>query len=559
MPIRPSCTATVVLIAVLAARTALASAAFSDSPHLESIPAFGRCDVIVDPSVAPATLQALFNDPAKRVFCIEPGDYRSAGRIDLQVSGTEASRRFLRFHAQDGLRNAVQRPARALFETLHIFGDWWVVQGLTFQPLDPTSGWFVAIRGADHVVLDGNLLDGSDQANAWNNTGVNVTGFNGDPATYNSVQANVVRNGDQSGNADDYDGIMIREGFNPGEDNDYNKVLDNEIYDWGDGISVSGHRDDCQESGIQHGTIVDGNDIYLTEAKRVDCASGARDPNGECACAENAIDVKSRPGPEAWLWTQITNNRAWGFRPTSPAAHCGGSGANGQAITAGNSCPGNVLVARNVILDSTNGVTAAGPSWIIVGNLFHDIRVSEGLSPYGAMAILPSAYATDVRVEFNTVVDVDNSYDDRSSTTDTRCNAVVDDQDVMGTGGFRGPNHWTERNFLYEAPAGNFPGATNESYATAAESGNTEYCFWRKRWTAPERVCIPLANTTASSPHAQDVGDCHHDLLAPFGIEAISYPSSAVPEPMAAWLGLSSALSLGALARRRERAKRRDR
>ena len=247
------------------------------------------------------------------------------------------------------------------------------------------------------------------------------------------------------------------------------------------------------------------------------------------------------------------HNRVWGFRPTSAAANCGGSGANGQAIDAGSFCPEHVLVANNVIFDSTQGVTVAGSSWIIAGNLIHDIRVSDGRYNNGAMAILPSSEATDVRIEFNTVVDVDNSYDDRSSNTDTRCNAVINDQDVVGIGGSRGLNHSTEHNFLYQSPVGSFLGSTNESYASAAESGNSEYCFWRKRWTAPERICIPLANTTASSTHEASVASCDPDLLAPFGMAAVSYPSSPAPEPLAAWLGGASLVTLGALARRDRR------
>jgi hypothetical protein len=366
------------------------------------------------------------------------------------------------------------------------------------------------------------------------------------------VQANVVRNGNQGRRPGDFGGVMIIWGDVASEDNDFNKVVDNEIYDWGDGIAVAGHTNDCSEPGTQSGTVIDGNDVYLTAAKRIDCASGASDPDGQCACAENGIDLKSKGGPEAWLWTQVTHNRVWGFRPTSATANCGGSGANGQAIDAGNICPEHVLVANNVILDSTQGVTAAGSSWIIAGNLLHDIRIAGPGGIASTLAIFPSAYATDVKIEFNTVVDVDRAYDDLSANTDTRCNAVINDHhtDNMITGEVRGVNHSTTHNFLYAAPAGNFQGTTNESFASAAESGNSEYCFWRKRWTAPERVCIPLANTTASSTHEASIANCDPNLLAPFGMAAVSYPSTPVPEPFAAWLGAASLVTLGALARR---------
>ena len=539
-------------------RTACATGSFSDSPYVEAIPAYGACDAIIDQSTALATLRTLLNDPSKRVFCVEPGDYRAAGELLLTASGTSQSRRFLRFDAQDGLRNAVQRSERGLLESLRILGSWWVIQGLTIQPRSGMTAWFVTIYGGDHNVLDGNLIDGIDHVPELSSqNAVVVAGYNGDPATFNTLQANVVRNGNQGRRPGDYTGILIAWGNTASEANDFNEVLDNEIYDWGDGVSVGGHTSDCSEPAVQHGTVIDGNDVYITGAKRIDCASGVSDPGGQCACAENGIDLKSRGGPEASLWTQVIHNRVWGFRPTSATANCGGSGANGQAITAGSLCSNHVLVANNFILDSTQGVTAAGSSWIIAGNLLHDIRVSERVGDYGTIAIFPSSSATDVRIEFNTVVDVDNAYDDQSADTDTRCNDVIEDQDKMGTGGFRGANHSTEHNFLYQAPEGSFIGSTNKSYATAEASGNTTLCFWRKRWTAPERVCIPFANTMASSTHEEALANCDPGLLAPFGIETISYPSAPVPEPLAVWLGGASVLALGALARRRDRKARR--
>jgi len=560
-PIRPSCLLTIAAIVLLGAHAAAASGAFSNSPHTETIPAYGACDVTIDPDTALGTLKTLLNDPGKRVFCVEPGDYRAAGELFLTASGTAQSRRFLRFAAHDGLRNAVQRPERAIFESLRLLGSWWVIQGLTIQPRDGMTAWFVTIYGGDHNVIDGNLIDGIEHVpQLTSQNAVVVAGYNGDPATWNTLQANVIRNGNQNRRPGDYEGILIAWGNTATETNDFNEILDNEIYDWGDGVSVGGHTSDCSEPAIQSGTVIDGNDVYITGAKRIDCSTGASDPAGECACAEEGISVKSRAGADAALWTRITRNRVWGLRPTSASANCGGTGANGQAISAGSICPQHVLVSSNVVLDSTQGVTAAGSSWIIAGNLVHDIRIAGPLGIASTLAILPSAAATDIQIEFNTVVDVDRAYDDQSANTDTRCNAVINDHhtDNMITGGIRGPNHSTAYNFLYAAPAGEFLGSTNESFSTAAESGNTEYCFWRKRWTSPERVCIPFANTTASSTHEASVASCNPDLLAPFGMEAVSYPSAPVPEPLAAWLGGASVFALGALARRRARGSRRS-
>jgi len=548
--IRPSFLLTIAAVALVGARTAAAVAAFSDSPYTEPIPASGPCDAIVDASVAPAMLETLLNDPSLRVFCVQAGDYRAAGRLRLEASGTEPSRRFLRFDPGDGKRNAAQRPERALFEQLEIFGSWWVIQGLTIQPHDGQTDWFVTIWGGDHNILDGNLIDGIEHVpQRSTQNALMINGTAGDPATFNSLQANVVRNGNQIDRPGDYEGINVRWGNAPGEDNDFNEILDNEVYDWGSGIAVEAFAADCNDPGTPHGTVIDGNDVYITGAKRIDCDTGASNPNGACACAEEGISVKSKAGADAALWTRITGNRTWGFRPTSATVECGGSGANGQAITAGNTCPAHVVVARNVILDSTQGITVAGSSWVIAGNLIHHTRVGGSRPGYSdTVGISPQADATGLEIEFNTIVDAEKAYDDMSANTDTRCNAVIGETDTTYTGGPRGPNHSTTYNFLYDASTGNFLGTTNESFASVEASGAAKFCFWRKRWTSPERVCIPFASSTASSPHEEAIAHCDPDLLAPFGLGPISYP---VPEPGAAWAEGASLLALGAIARRR--------
>ncbi|HTY19807.1 MAG TPA: hypothetical protein VMH82_19000 [Myxococcota bacterium] len=524
----------------LAAVPVAATGSFSDSPHLEPIPDPGPCDLVMNENNAPSALP-LLNDPSTRVFCVDPGDYRSAGQILLSASGTQQSRRYLRFNATDSLK-AVQRSQRAIFEMLIVKGSWWVVQGLTIQPQAPSSYYYVYVEGGDHDIIDGNLIDGIDHVKTQlGEAGVYLGSFSSDPATYNSIQANVVRNGNASHRPVDYTGIAVSD---VGANNDYNKVLDNEVYDWGDAIALTSSRADCKFPTLPHGTVIDGNEMYITGAKRIDCMTGAPDPNGDCACAENGVDLKPDPGASAW--TQVTNNRLWGFRPTQAVDTCGGTGSMGQAITAGNTCPGHVLVADNIVLDSTVGVQPSGPSWIIAGNLFYDLRTPMADREVLSQAIDTTSTATNLSIEFNTIVDADNAYDDESSNTYTLCNAVIDSLAVNGNGGARGTNHVTAYNFLYDTPANNFIGATNESFATDAQSQDTSYCFWRKRWTAPERVCVPFGATGTASPHAQATSNCHPDIAASFGIPTIGYPA----QNAACGLGAELALVLPLLARK---------
>ena len=136
---------------------------FRDSPHREAIPDPGPCDVVIDATTPLATLDPLLNDPSKRVFCVEPGDYRGAGMLLVWVSGTPTNRRFLRFQGPGEELRAFQRSAQAIFESIHVFGSWWVVQGLTFLPRESTTDRVLAVRGGDHNVLDGNLIDAAEQ------------------------------------------------------------------------------------------------------------------------------------------------------------------------------------------------------------------------------------------------------------------------------------------------------------------------------------------------------------------------------------------------------------
>jgi hypothetical protein len=456
------------------------------------------------------------------VFCVDPGDYRGAGEILLTASGGSGARRYLRFHAPDPVPHAEHQASRAIFESIRIQGSWWVVQGVTVQPRDPATSWLLALHGGDHNVIDGNLIDASRQSNVSSQSGVLVASWQRDPATYNSIQANVVRSGNRSRLPVDYAGINVSVSFTAGANNDFNKIVDNEVFDWGDGIALTASSDDCAYPGRPRGTLIDGNDVYLTAAKRADCATGAADPAGDCSCAENGIDVKPDPGSDPRYWTRITNNRLWGFRPTA-ARSCGGSGANGQAITAGNLCAGHVFVAGNVIQDAAVGISIVGRSWIVVENLFHEIRIPRG-SRAGGSAILPLGRASGVQVQFNTIVEVDNAYDDASSNTDTRCNAVIDDRAVSGFGAPRGVNHATRYSFLYHSPIASLTGTTTRSFSSPVQSRNQDFCFWRKRWTRPEFVCIPYGHTTPASPHEATVSSCNSDLGSFLGFRPLVFP-----------------------------------
>jgi hypothetical protein len=501
---------------------------FEESRYLENVPEPGPCDVVITTTNQNTTIPML-DDPSKYVFCISPGNYRAQGHIRLYTSGTSSRRRYLRYNGPSPTLPAIRQSNRVLLHGLILNeASWWVVDGITVQPTAAQDlAYLVAIFGSSRNVIQGSLIDASLQPNHRFQQGIvfGSTGPGADvpgiPSTYNTIQRNVIRGGNKSRLPLDYTGINIPVEDLPGANSDYNKILDNEIYDWGDGIQIS-RNDELCNGALPRGTLIDNNDIYITKAKRVRCSDGAPDPSGECSCSENAIDMKVAGGANPVYWTRITNNRMWGFRPTlRDVPSCGGSGARGQAVTAGNPCAGYVFVARNKIMDSTVGVMTNGTEWRVVGNLIYEMRDADDSR---GVAIFPLDQ-NDALIQFNTAVAVDNSYTDSGSGVLTQCNAVIHDRALEGAQGSRGTDHVTRYNTQYESFSPEYVGSTNVKYPNDNQSQNRELCFYRKRWTQEEEVCIPFAETVSSSPHAVNRPTaCATNVGADFGLPTVFYP-----------------------------------
>jgi len=102
------------------------------------------------------------------------------------------------------------------------------------------------------------------------------------------------------------------------------------------------------------GTIVDNNHMYINNEIYTDC-NGNHDINGECAYAENAIDLKAGSNnPNNPII--ISNNKMWGFRKSDRTnSYLGDPGA---AIPIHYNVK-NVLIRDNLIFDSVLGCMPA--------------------------------------------------------------------------------------------------------------------------------------------------------------------------------------------------------
>jgi hypothetical protein len=239
------------------------------------------------------------------------------------------------------------------------------------------------------------------------------------------------------------------------------------------------------------GTLIDGNDIYLTSALYSNC-SGRRDPRGQCACAENAIDLKSGAENSARPFV-ITNNHIWGWKKTDK--QCGGSGSWGSAII-GHYKLKNVVIKHNTIFDSQRGITlSTGPRNItITSNLMHGInsRVKKE-----SAALVTTSDVSNVVMNGNTIVDAGSWITLRAGRSKLECNVIIGSGPAAGGRG----NNTVGRNSYYRSIPGVVSGNGDVVFDLERDSSNVDSCFTVKRISGGKKVCLSYGKSSKSSPH----------------------------------------------------------
>jgi hypothetical protein len=368
-------------------------------------------------------------------------------------------------------------------------------------------------------------------ANTWNNAGV-VIRRQRDPAPTTPSGGNLIGNGDQTKLADDFFDVLIGSGHVAARPTTSTGAMTTR--------SSTGRRRRARDHvelhrGAKSAGIIDGNDVHVTTAKRVDCTTVRR--RTRVLLLENGIGQKSEPqtAPDAG------HPPVWGYRPTTTAANCGGSGERTGAL--GQHLPGPTRSARNAstIRRSASGL---GAELDRDGNLLHDIRAAGRSYLRRRLRRRPPAICGSVQ----------HGVTARTTPTTTsrrrRTRAATWWSTTRRSGRRRLPRagHSTECNYLITR-RNELQRQHDEFYSTEAESGDAPFCYWRRRWTALRRVCIPFAATTPTSAHYAATAECDADLGVPFGMESITFV--AAPEPGATALGVASLLAAAALARRR--------
>ena len=428
------------------------------------------------------------------IICVKPGDYRNAGIISISSSGTKDRPRYLVNYnlemLEDGVTNRpVNQPIinQVILSGLNFrTARHWVVNGITLKPVSDNPRPLIKIPAGSEsssIILKNLLLEGGGGG-----AGQIYIGRSNKDIT---ITASVLRNSRPIAGRDSH---CIR------IDGARNILINqNEIYNCaGDGVQVA--------SNGSPGTKITNNDIYITSDLYSDCKGKLR-RDGLCACAENAIDIKGAttaqdPAP-ASEWLTIFGNRMWGFQHTDKL--CGGTGDNGSAIVIHFDPSDYILIEKNVIHHSNQGITVAtynkdlnpdGTDHVsIISNTLYSFHNRNKKS-----SALNLGKTLRYEVYFNTIVDADR-YLTMGKTpgawNEFRCNVLIDAG--VSTGAWS-PTSIIDRNTYYNTKFNQ--NDKDKLYFTDAKlSRNLKLCFDQRRLTGNETFCIPYGETTDTSPH----------------------------------------------------------
>lgn len=415
---------------------------------------------------------------ANKYYCVKSGDYTTKGTITLTAAGSSGDRRWIVYNGPEAGTHPVDQAEanRAIIRGLSINAGFWVIHEMTIRETARTR-FINHDADGDDVIFNRVLVEGGGAGG----------GQHGANADRIHIQNSVYRNTELTANKDNHC-IAIKAGTTSVH------IYSNEIYNCaGDGIQIGrGLSETNSYGGIE---IVD-NDMYITTAIYSDC-TGNLYPNGTCACAENAIDIKNgtntaAPAPEG-DWLKILNNRTWGFRRTDDG--CGGTGSQGAAIITHDDAD-YVLIRDNIVFDSRRGIrtgAAANTRTSIINNFITDIW-REGLSDF------TMGRCDNCEVYYNTVLDSGNT-DSRpwivggtaKDSVEILCNTILNTFSENS----EAPNDYNayfDANRIGTAP-------NDLERPTVGEANHTSYHVITKRWTNPTVVTFNDAVIDPRSPH----------------------------------------------------------
>lgn len=462
--------------------------------------------VAVDHPSCDASDAVLIDTPAKlglladrryRVFCIAPGDYRSAGVQNIDaVSGNAFSPRVIQMLGSDEITPAAfaQTPVEelALLPPLY-FRDshHWILDRLAFIDIDSAEGTYpLRFFASSNMVLNRLRVEA-------NRHGIEFHHLSHDIVLQNSLIGDMDMDFERGNDAVcvAFEGRYTDKGQDSESSVIHNiRVVANEIYNCNDGVQLIWNEGSKHQPDFS-GTLIAANDIYVDERRLTDC-KGNLDPKGPCACTENAVDIKagakssSRP-------VVIRHNRFYGWRKTDSI--CNRDARSwGTAISVHLSAAQNIRIEQNIFWDVVSGVSLTKKAHRIevLDNLFHTVPKT---GPGNGIAIVSYEQVAEVNIARNRIFKAHKWLSLLSKQTTLSCNIVNLSGEAIGK---LSDGSVADRNSYYQHPKPRFKSSSDVRKEHYLMANDTELCTTIYPLSGARELCLLQAASTTESEHA---------------------------------------------------------
>lgn len=437
------------------------------------------------------------SDSRYRVFCIEPGDYRSAGVQEIEsVSGSSSSPRVIRLlgnslvepsaFAQAPLQLTPRLPPLYFRDSRH-----WVLDRLAFIDIDQKESTFpLRFFASSDIVLNSLRVQGNRLGIEFHHLSHDIVLQNSligdmdmDPVKGNDAVC-VAFEGRYTDKGQDVEPVAIHD----------IKVVANEIYNCNDGVQLIWN-EDAEHWPDFAGTLIAANDIYIDERRLTDC-KGKLEPKGACACTENAVDIKAGSKSAAQP-VVIRHNRFYGWRKTDSI--CNKQAQSwGTAISVHFVAAQNLRIEQNLFWNVVSGVsiTKKTRDVEVLDNLFHTVPKA---GPGNGVAIISYDTVSGVNISRNKVVQAHGWLSLLSTDTNLSCNVVNQSGPAIGV---LSADSFAADNSYYQHTTPRFSSTGDVEVSLATQSADQTLCTELRPLTGKTPVCLTAAISTSQSPHA---------------------------------------------------------
>lgn len=465
------------------------------------------CDAVDAVRISTVAGLSQINKSNYRVFCIAPGDYRSAGKLALSgAGGTADAPKVIRFENSEfsssdeiftaDVSKLARMPQIDIRNTSH-----WILNRLAFIEV---SGMPIRMAGAGDIVIDRIRLE-------HNRNGIEIQHGTHDSYVQNSYIGNqkIPKGTGNDGVCVAFVGHYYQHNLDGDIDYSYpvvasnNHIVNNEIFNCNDGIQLVWMPQYLDEPDF-HGTVMAGNDIYIDHSVRTNC-SGSKSEGGDCAYTENAIDLKAGslvPSSPVLIF----DNRMWGWRKTD-SVYNKPADSWGTAIGTHFSPVQNVEIYNNVIWDVASGIgfTRGSKNSVIRDNIITNVT-SAGVNTGIALVTYSDSgepNVSGIRVERNHVIHSGGAWLSSSATHSVfKCNVVANGGYTSTTGSWS-VGLKAGQNTYYNTRSGKMSHDSDRVHSSFGSSNMGELCFKIKKASivGGEEMCLSEVLNTPNSPN----------------------------------------------------------